>query len=269
MGSGEEVQRDAVSVSGISGPAECCRGMQRYVLPAVAILVSAATIVASGPTEDAAGRTSTCRERGATVQLENRWVTVLSSRDAGALDIVACYKQDVPSVSRRATELIAARFDEYGFLPPALALSSRTVAFGIDALPPEGEGNERYTDVFVLRFFRESEGGRHAGWYTLHSARAGLTEESKIGSIVVRPNGAVAWISCPMQGEPNNSSAPTCVRTGYNNAVFRTRSKDLEQGSGNRELLDRGRGIDPRSLRRTGDRIYWTKNGRRRSAVLN
>ena len=238
-----------------------------WVAP-LALLVLTALAVSGTPQERASAASSRCRDKAAIVRLENGWVTVLTVSSASGLDFYACYRRDVPAGTERVDPLITADLDMYGFLPPALAVSSRTVAFGLDARPPEGEGSDRFTNVVVERYFRESENGRHAGWYPVQVTRAGRSEESKIGSIVVRPNGAVAWISCPMKGEPSFSSGPTCVRAGHYDAVFRTRSKDLDFDNGARELLDRGRGINPRSLRRYGDRIYWTKNGRLRSAAL-
>ena len=243
-------------------------GRFRDLAAVAAVLAAAAGSLAAGGTAD--GASDACSARGSVVRLDGRHVRVLTVRNAAGLDFYACYKDAVESGQERVDPLVEADLDDFGFLPPALAASGRSVAFGLDARRPEGEGAGRITTVIVDRYLREGKGarGRHAGWYSVHSTRAGLTRESKVGSMVVRPNGAVAWISCPMRGRPSNSRAPTCVRPGYENAVFRTRSRDLELDSNHRELLDRGRGIDPGSLRRRGGRIFWTKEGRQRSAAL-
>jgi len=72
---------------------------------------------------------------------------------------------------------------------------------------------------------------------------------------VITPTGGIAWIACPEAGELG-SLRPTCVRPGHADRVYKADS------TGRRRLLDRGRDIDPSSLRRSGSRIRWVAGGR-------
>jgi len=92
----------------------------------------------------------------------------------------------------------------------------------------------------------------------------------KVGSLRVRPNGAVAWVACPHRDGPppgqrfEATQAPNCLRPGDRDIVFK-----LDSTSSRRQVLDRGRGIDPSSLRLKGDRVSWLHGGKLRSAPLD
>jgi len=71
--------------------------------------------------------------------------------------------------------------------------------------------------------------------------------------IVLKPNGSVAWTGC--------AGYDTCGRPFTVNRLDRT-----AEGSGTTVELDRGRNIEPRSLRRVGDTLLWEHGGKTRSA---
>jgi hypothetical protein len=95
----------------------------------------------------------------------------------------------------------------------------------------------------------------------------------RVGSLRVWPEGQVAWITCgpamdvtelefPLRVDPR----PNCVRPGPSmKRVFlftpTSTSKRVRQ-------LARSRGIDPRSLRRSGQMFTWRDRGHRRVAMI-
>jgi len=111
-----------------------------------------------------------------------------------------------------------------------------------------------------------------AGWDApvLRRLRAAKRPGKRIGiaEVKIGRDQALAWTTCPL-GEIGDSYAVKfhdgCEAAWWGAfvRVFRARA-----GSRTIELLDRGRRIPPRSLRRKGDRIYWKNAGRVRSARL-
>jgi hypothetical protein len=85
-------------------------------------------------------------------------------------------------------------------------------------------------------------------------ARVSLESEADaIRAMAVTPRGRVAWLALRRTG----SSALT--------VEIRRRAHGPDRQS---VLLDSSAGIDPRSLRRRGDRVYWTNAGIERSASM-
>ena len=247
-------------------------GMGRLgVTLVIAVLIACA--LPSGSSAAVLG--GNCSHRSRATIVHNDWIRVIRYGRGTDQTWIACWRKDIAEQLSRGEIIVDSEFGDVGFPPPALALSSRTLAYAAST-ESERQADHYLTRIHVDRFFRQSEQGHREGWTSLHTTRAGRGDQVKVGSTVVRPNGAVAWIACPMRGSPSNSSGPTCIRPGYDNTLFRVLSKDLgrtvpvdeETSTGYREVLDRGRGIDPRSLRRVGDRISWVKNGRRRYATL-
>lgn len=230
--------------------------MRRIV--AGAVLVAAVAAMSAEPTRALVpGRC--VPDRRDVVVLQNRAISVIRWRDRAGLDHWAACDR----ASGDGASLADGSFEDVAYPPPGMALSGRVVAFAAD----HRDDLDGYlsTRLHVYQHRRRPRGSSDTGWDVLHSVQAGLEETSKVGVVVTRPNGAVAWTSCPMKGR-RGTPAPTCLRPGHKNAVFRKLStSDVDSG---RELLDRGRGIDPGSLRRIGDRVYWRHGGRLRSARL-
>ena len=215
-----------------------------------------------------------CASQAGRTVLQNKGVTVSARRRRGVIVYVRCVRASGDSESMDDPSL-----GESAFPPPAMALSGGIVAWGVTAAKGEGVPPGGDTGVVVSRFAPE-DANNAAGWIPVHSSYACRSDsgQCKVGSVVTRSNEATAWISCPYEGGALNSSRPTCTKPGYRDAVYRVLSKDVGNdddgetdtghATGHRDLLDQGRGIDPRSLKRRGDRIYWRKNGRLRSATF-
>ena len=92
---------------------------------------------------------------------------------------------------------------------------------------------------------------------------AGPRDVARVGSLKASPTGAVVWIECPAPREGPLASDPSgaCTRPGTHARVYRARLR--KDGSARLELLDRGRRIDPQSLRRAKhSRVAW-RHGKR------
>jgi hypothetical protein len=90
--------------------------------------------------------------------------------------------------------------------------------------------------------------------------------DGKVGSVVVKRSGGLAWIACRTpfnRVEDYGNPRPSCVRPGAYDEVHK-----LDAGEPVPRQLDRGRRIDPGSLRRRGDTIFWTTHRHRREATL-
>ena len=138
------------------------------------------------------------------------------------------------------------------FKPPAMALAGYKLAYAVETYDNESRG---YTDVWVIDTRKPN----------LEAQRDGvrLATQTKVGSVVLRPSGAVAWISCDGTRYGNGAFGPYCLRAGAPDRVYRFTPGDEKPA-----LLDRGRDIDPSSLRRRGDRMCLTTTKRRRCAAL-
>ena len=82
-----------------------------------------------------------------------------------------------------------------------------------------------------------------------------------VGDIGVSSRGAVAYTAC---FEDASREAPS--RCAGARRLIRVYA--VGTASSRRRLLDRGRGVEPRSLRLRGSRLTWTRDGVRRSARL-
>jgi hypothetical protein len=79
------------------------------------------------------------------------------------------------------------------------------------------------------------------------------SEADAIRAMVVTPRGRVAWLALRRTG------------TSVLEVEVRRRAHGPDRQS---VLLDSSRDVDPRSLRRRGERVYWTKAGTERSASM-
>jgi hypothetical protein len=83
-------------------------------------------------------------------------------------------------------------------------------------------------------------------------AVAGPESYTSVGSIVVRSNGALAWIA-----------------QSHSIVAHRNATEVLARAGSGVRILGQGAGIDPASLRLAGSRVSWRQSGTRRSATLS
>jgi hypothetical protein len=221
----------------------------RTTIAAVAIVgVLISAIAAGGGGVRAAEDSPACSPANARTVVENASVRVLRyskhdpSYGGGA---VSC-----ELATGNTIELDDPLEGDIMFSRPAIAVAGSTVAYGASVNNADGESS---TYVRVINA-RDS-----------YSSAREFETQLKVGSVVARERGAVAWISCEVRFDdsPPASRSPECTRTGAAiDRVYRA------SGGGRPRLLDKGRNIDPESLKLTGDRLTWRAGGRTRAARL-
>jgi hypothetical protein len=145
------------------------------------------------------------------------------------------------------------------FPRPAISLSRTYLGYAVDTdtEPTDPGGRMTYVEVDDLR--PQEPGKERAGLVVA----AGPREVARVGSLKVSRTGAVVWVSCPAPSEGPLASDPSgaCTRPGSHARVYRAALR--RNGTTRLELLDKGRGIDPHSLRRARhSRVEW-RHGRR------
>jgi hypothetical protein len=145
------------------------------------------------------------------------------------------------------------------FPRPAISLIGPYAGYAVDTdtEPTEKGGRMTYVEVDDLR--PQKPGKERAGLVVA----AGPRDVARVGSLKVSRTGAVAWVACPAPSEGQLASDPSgaCTRPGTHARVYRARLR--ESGTIKLELLDKGRGIDPHSLRREKHSSVSWKHGRR------
>jgi hypothetical protein len=216
----------------------------------VAVVVT--LLVTAGLPPHAAASAALCGDANAKTLLQGRDTRVYKRPLRGAarpFQLLACTRGAEP------TFLDEPRDNVYAFGVPAIAVAGPLVGFAQVALDDEGTGFETNVFLLDLRSPDEPVAGAPA------SAAAAA---AKVGSVVVRRSGGIAWVACPeTDSVPIGRRAPSCVRRGALDRVYR-----LNAGTKRPQLLDKGRSIDPSSLRSRGSSVTWVSNGRRRSAAL-
>lgn len=142
------------------------------------------------------------------------------------------------------------------FPRPAISLYGPYVGYAVDtdADPSAPGGRMTYVEVDDLR--PQEPGQEIAGLVV----SAGPRDVARVGSLKVSRTGSVAWIACPAPSEGPLASDPDgrCARPGAYARVFRARLRD--DGSARVDQLDKGRAIDPASLRRAQhSSVAWEK----------
>jgi hypothetical protein len=148
--------------------------------------------------------------------------------------------------------------DSDWFPRPAIQVSSTLVGFAAVI----GEADEPGTTSIEIEDLAKPQGSARILEFGLGSY--------KIGSLRLKSDASVAWIQCPVLNNQveNGSPQPNCVSPGHSvNAVYK-RDKATNLNSAQADLLDQGKGIDPRSLRLRGSTLSWIDNGARRTATL-
>jgi hypothetical protein len=147
---------------------------------------------------------------------------------------------------------------------PAISLIGPYVGYVVDTDtdPSAPGGRMTYVEVDDLR--PQEPGHEQAGLVV----SAGHRDVARAGSLKVSSHGAVAWIACPAPPDGPLASDPNgaCTKPGTFARVFKARlGKD---GAAHVKELDRGRRVDPRSLRRVHMGVAWRHDGKRRAAKL-
>jgi hypothetical protein len=150
------------------------------------------------------------------------------------------------------------------FPVPAISLIGPYVGYAVDTDTDTSspEGRMTYVEVDDLR--PQDPGSEQAGLVV----PAGHGDVARVGSLKVSSHGAVAWIACPAPADGPLASDPNgaCTRPGTYARVFKA-VLDPE-GVAHVKELDRGRRVDPRSLRRIHMGVSWRHAGKRRAVKL-
>ena len=151
------------------------------------------------------------------------------------------------------------------FPAPAISLIGPYVGYAVDtdSDPDAPGGRVTYVEVDDMR--PQKPGQEVAGLV----ANAGARDVARVGGLKVSKHDAVAWIACPAPSDGPLAADPRgkCAKPGAYDRVFRARLDS--SGAAHVEQLDRGRGIDPHSLRRAhGSRVAWRHGKRKLSAKL-
>jgi hypothetical protein len=145
------------------------------------------------------------------------------------------------------------------FPRPAISLMGPYAGYAVDTdtEPAEPGGRMTYVEVDDLR--PQDPGKERAGLVVA----AGPRDVARVGSLKVSRTGAVVWVACPAPSDGPLASDPSgaCTRPGSHARVYRAALR--RDGSARVELLDRGRGIDPHSLRRARHSSVAWRHGRR------
>jgi hypothetical protein len=143
---------------------------------------------------------------------------------------------------------------------PAISLIGPYVGYAVDTDtdPSAPGGRMTYVEVDDLR--PQEPGHEQAGLVV----SAGHGDVARVGSLKVSSHGAVAWIACPAPPDGPLASDPngTCTKPGTYARVFTARLGP--DGAAQVKELDRGRRIDPRSLRRVHMGVAWRHGSKRR-----
>jgi hypothetical protein len=150
------------------------------------------------------------------------------------------------------------------FPRPAISLIGPYVGYAVDTDTDTSVPGGRITYVEVDDLRPQEPGKERAGLVVA----AGPHDVARVGSLKVSRSGAVAWIACPAPSDGPLASDPSgaCGRPGTYARVFRA-SLDPD-GAVRVKELDRGRAIDPSSMRRVHLGVAWRHAGKTRAAKL-
>ena len=177
--------------------------------------------------------------------------------DRATLYTYGCYRSTGTQV------LLASDAEPAAIFPrPAISLLGPYVGYAVDTDtdPTEPGGRMTYVEVDDLR--PQDPDSEKVGLVV----SAGPREVARVGSLKVSPSVAVAWIACPAPRDNPLAADPAgnCTRPGASDRVYRAHLR--ADGTAAVELLDKGRRIDPSSLRRARHRrVAWDKG--RKTAV--
>src|SRR3954451_22024185 len=217
-----------------------------------------AALVLAGSAGGAAGEKRPCEPDGSTTMLATRFARVYQvERERGGRSTLYTYG------CLRSTGgqlLLASDAEPAAIFPrPAISLIGSYVGYAVDTDTEPTERGGRMTYVEVDDLSPQKPAKERAGLVVA----AGPRDVARVGSLKASSSGAVVWVACPAPSDGPLASDPSgaCTRPGSHARVYRARLR--RDGSVRLELLDKGRGIDPHSLRRAKhSRVVW-KHGRR------
>src|SRR3954452_17509044 len=199
-----------------------------------------------------------CEPEGSTTMLAPRSARVYQiereRNDRSTLYTYGCLR------STGSQLLLASDAEPAAIFPrPAISLIGPYAGYAVDTdtEPTEPGGRMTYVEVDDLR--PQEPGRERAGLVVA----AGPRDVARVGSLKVSRRGSVVWVAspAPRQGPVASDPSGACSRPGAHARVYRARLGS--DGNVRLELLDKGRGIDPHSLRRAKhSRVVWN-HGRR------
>jgi hypothetical protein len=227
-----------------------------------ALLLGAVLVVARGGA--AHGASAPCEPDGSKTLAETRDARVYQvARERSGHSTLYTYGCLRASGSQ---VLLASDAEPSAIFPlPAISLIGPYVGYAVDtdSDPDAPGGRVTYVEVDDMR--PQEPGQEEAGLVV----NAGAKDVARVGGLKVSSHGAVIWIACPAPSEGSLASDPRgkCAKPGTYDRVFRAHLDP--SGAAHVEQLDRGVGIDPRSLRRAhGSRVTWRHGKRKKSAKL-
>jgi hypothetical protein len=209
------------------------------------------TLPASGPASS-----SRCAVRGSTTLLENSQVRVFRLPEHGKrrnFEVFACSK-----ASGQGIVIGNVRDGVYPFLGRAIDLAGPVVGNAVE----QCDSDFCATSIVAtdMRDPHPSEGNLNGSYGAPKPHHL-----VKVGSLRVARDGTLMWIACPhaKRSKVDGSSEPSCARPGRRDTVW------LRPPEGRPfKRLDRGRTIDPSSLRLKHGRISWIHGRHRLHAAL-
>jgi hypothetical protein len=199
---------------------------------------------------------SKCAARRSTTLIQNTKVRVFKqpTRDGvRGFDVYACRK-----TTGETLILGDSSRDDYPFLPPAMDLTGPVIGYA------DEQCNEEVCETGVLAIDM-----RHphdaAGFLNGSVGSPTSPRLVKVGSLRVTGGGTLVWIACPERHRRKltGSRAPNCNDRGDRDSVY-VNPPDKRPI----KRLDRGKTIDPSSLRMTGHRVRWRHGDRWRHAIV-
>jgi hypothetical protein len=148
---------------------------------------------------------------------------------------------------------------------PAISLVGPYVAYAVDTDGDPGAPGGRVTYVEVDDMRPPQPGKEVAGLVV----NAGASDVARVGALKASRHGRVIWIACPAPSDGPLASDPRgkCTHPGTYDRVFRAHLDS--SGIAHVEQLDKGRTIDPHSLRRARhSTVTWRHGKKRRTAKL-
>jgi hypothetical protein len=197
-------------------------------------------IVGSLPSFVREGPPEACTPQGATVLLQSPQATVFETDGVthGCLS------------ARGAPFRLLHASEESTQAVESMALAGPLVAYASNYL-----GHSQFSTSINVTDLRDPDSGVNRGAFV-----EGFDHGAVVVATRLRPNGAVAWIDCPL--EPNNQG--DCSRVG--GAIKHLFGWNLRAKEPRR--LDSGRRIDAGSFRLRGSKLTWRKRGKLHHATL-
>jgi hypothetical protein len=151
------------------------------------------------------------------------------------------------------------------FPVPAISLIGPYVGYAVDTDgdPDTSGGRVTYVEVDDMR---PQQPGQEAAGLVVN---AGASDVARVGALKVSRLAVVVWIACPAPRDGPLAADPRgkCTRPGAYDRVFRAHLDS--SGTAHVEQLDKGRTIDPNSLRRAHhSTVTWRHGKKRVSAKL-